>query len=159
MITVEGTPEDIISAGANAAERAGARNWTLGWECPHLPEGATEPDHHCEGITWKASAEYAHGTVSVGAATPHEAALGLTVRLLNGGACRCGRDVTLSENSSKTRCRWRLEGDTWTPGCDAPPITGAARGDYLGMIAALGGGNREQRRAAARLAKRRRRRG
>jgi hypothetical protein len=156
-VTVEGTPQDIITACVRLAERAGSRSWELAWECPHLPEAEHEERHRCEAITWVATAEYAQGPITERAATPHEAALALAVRLMDGAACRCGRDVTLSANSSSKRCRWRLEGDAWMPGCTAPPLEAGARGDYVGMLAALGGGNREQRRAAARLAKRRKR--
>lgn len=156
-ITVEGTPGDIVKACARLAERAGARSWELGWACPHLPEAEYEERHHCDDITWTATAEYSMGPIAETAETPHEAALALAVRLMDGAACRCGRDVTLSKNSSSKLCRWKLEGDRWNPGCDAPPLDSAARGDYLGMVAALGGGNRQQRRAAARLAKRARR--
>lgn len=155
-VRITARPEDIINASAHLADRAGARTWQLAWECPHLPEAEHEDHHRCDHITWKATAEYSLETLEGTAPTPHEAALALAVRLMSGAACRCGRDVTLAERSSSKRCQWHLDGDKWLPGCSVPPLpAGGARGDYLGMIAAIqAGGGRAARRAAARVTKR-----
>ena len=157
-ITVETTPDDLIAACVRLAQRAGATSWELRWDCPHLPfeDPAEEDGHNCDGVTWAATVEYIGARIFEGGPTAHEAALALAVRLMSGAMCRCGRTVTLGEHGGKSKCRWRLEGDQWIPGCDADPVTIAKRGDYDAMMAAFSGGNRAQRRAAKHMKRRNR---
>lgn len=158
-ITVESTPEDLAAACLGLAKRAGAKSWALAWNCAHRPMPASEEaTHRCDAMTWTATAKFPGGPQSGVGPTPHQAALALAVLVTSGTDCRCGRKVTLGEHASADRCRWRLEGAEWTPGCDADPDTMARRGDYDAMLAAAAGGNRAQRRAAAKQRKGRHRR-
>jgi len=153
-VTVEGTPEDIAAACFGLAKRAGAKSWAVGWDCPHRPMPEHEQaDHRCEAMEWHAAATFNGARITQAGPTPHQAALALAVRLTSGADCRCGRKITLGEPSSSKRCRWRLDGAEWIPGCDADPVTAARRGDYDAMVAAFAGGNRAQRRAAAKRRK------
>lgn len=148
-ITVDSTPEDLAEACFGLAKRAGAKSWSLAWDCPHRPmPDSEEATHRCEAMTWTAVATFNGARRFESGPTPHEAALALAVRLMSGADCRCGRKVTLGEQAGSKRCRWRLEGAEWIPGCDADPVTAAKRGDYDAMVAAFAGGNRAQRRAA-----------
>ena len=143
--------EDALVATVDLVGRSGARNFELGWDCPHSPG---EPDgHSCPEVRWHAHAQYRGVRITEeGRPGPVEAAEALARRLLSGATCRCGRLVTLSDTSavvftqprsaiqdqlrelglemvSAKRaakvgfCRWTRQGRRWEPSCDAPPIT------------------------------------
>jgi hypothetical protein len=76
--------------------------------------------------------------VMMDGANGNEVALKMATRLLTGAQCKCTKLVTLDPAFSKNGCHWRLEGRSWQPGCDAPPIRVAAhRGDISAMTAAM----------------------
>lgn len=138
---------DPVIACVDLAGRAGAKDFQIGWDCPHV---ADEGDgHHCPDVTWWASVQW-RGTRTMvdGHPTPAFAAIALAVRILHGGGCKCGRPVTITAGEPD-QCWWRLIGQRWEPGCDAPPIdmAGVQRGDLPAMAHRL---NRAQRRARKR---------
>jgi hypothetical protein len=130
---------DVVVACADLAGRAGVTEFTIGCIRDDVP--AAEAG-------WYASVSY-RGTrlIAQDHRSPEGAALALAQRILSGGACRCGATVALADG--QPGCRWRLAGQRWEPGCDAPPIRLGAglRGDLHGMQTAM---NREQRRRQAR---------
>src|SRR5262249_5673931 len=68
-----------------------------------------------------------------GHADPHGAALALSIRILRGAVCKCGRSIAIADGLAGS-CRWRLVGNRWEPGCEAPPIkVQAPRGDHAAM--------------------------
>ncbi len=126
---------DVVVACADLVGRAGAAGFELGWDCPHTPG---EPDgHSCPDVTWYAHATYQGARIIIADRhTPTEAAMALTVRLLDGATCRCGEPVTLADG--RPGCRWRLVGQRWEPGCDAPPVrVNGPRGDHAAMVRAM----------------------
>lgn len=132
---------DVVIACTDLAGRAGARELELAWTCPHTPG---EPDDHtCPDVTWNATAHYRGARIqTAGHRSPTTAAMALAERLLSGATCRCRQPVTLSDN--KPGCRWRLIGQAWEPGCDAPSVRyDGARGDHAAM-------HRRERRAQKR---------
>lgn len=124
---------DAVEACADLVGRAGASGFQIGYLHDDVP---------IEDAGWYAHAQYRGARIMVeGRRSPSEAALALAERLLRGAACRCGKTVTLTDNSNG--CRWRLAGKRWEPGCDAPPVrVDGQRGDLAAM-------NRAMRRAAA----------
>jgi hypothetical protein len=121
---------DVVVATADLVARAGARVFELGH--------TGDDDSPAESVTWHASAQYQGARlIAQGHASPAAACLALAERLLTGGICRCRQPVTLS--SAQPGCRWRLVGQRWESGCDAPPILmrGAQRGDVAAMRRAL----------------------
>lgn len=129
MTNDAGLGDDVITACANLAERAGARNFEVGYVHEDVP---------VEEAGW-----YAHVTF-VGAriiaenhTSPGNAALELAQKLLTNGLCRCGQRVTLTDFAAG--CRWRLVGPRWEPSCDTPLIrvTGGDRGNVAAMKQAL----------------------
>lgn len=142
--------QDAVIAAADLVGRSGARNLTLGWDCPHTPDASD--DHTCPQVIWYAAAQY-RGTriITERHPGPVEAAEALARRLLSGATCRCGRLVTLSDVAAvvfdKPRaviaaqlqelglemvsakraakvgfCRWTRRGKQWEPSCNASPI-------------------------------------
>lgn len=106
--------DDVVIACVDLVKRTGATGMEIG---------------HDEGdpVRWHAFAVYRGARVMVeDHPTPTTAALGLAERLLYGAQCKCGRPVTLSSPRAFTGtldgCRWRLIGNRWEPGCDAPPM-------------------------------------
>ena len=110
-----------VVACADLGHRAGAKDFQIGWDCPHVPD---EGDgHNCPNVTWWASVQWRGTRIMVDQhASPSAAALALAERILEGGSCRCGRTITLV--GEPDRCQWQLIGARWEPGCDAPSITG-----------------------------------
>lgn len=149
MSPPSGMHEDAVLACVGLVGRAGANGFELGWTCPHVPG---EPDDHsCPDVTWHASASYKGARIITDEhRSPSTAALALAERLLRGATCRCRRAVVLVDQADG--CRWRLMGQTWEPGCDAPPIRmpDGTRGDYAAIQRALAQApvNRAERRAA-----------
>lgn len=142
--------EDAVIACADLVGRAGAREFEIGWDCPHLPEAPD--DHGCDETVWHATAKYQGARITVDRhRSPSAAGLALAERLLSGAMCRCRRPVALSDHADG--CRWQLVGPRWQPGCDAEPIRmgEGTRGDLAAMQAALNRpANRAQRRAERR---------
>lgn len=149
--------DDIVIACVDLFGRAGATESEIGWDCPHVP-GAPE-DHSCERTTWYATARYRGARLATdGHRTPSAAVLTLAERLLTGATCRCRRPVALGYPAPEGCCRWRLVGERWEAGCDAPPITigEGERGDLVAMQAALHRpANRAERRTEEREQRRR----
>lgn len=149
---------DAVIACAELAGRAGAREFEMAWDCPHVPdEPEAGPDgwvvrdgHNCHQVTWAAHATFKGARIqTAGHQTPTAAAMDLAERLLTDAICRCREPVALSDE--RPGCRWRLVGHRWEPGCDVPPVTvHGDRGDLEAMQAALDAApaNRAQRRAA-----------
>lgn len=135
--------DDILFACVDLVGRAGASDFQIGYLHDDVP---------VEEAGWYAYAQYKGARITVeGHRSPTGAALALAERLLRGATCRCRQPVTLSDG--QPGCRWRLVGQRWEPGCDAPPITvkGGERGDYAAIQAAMQQPmNRAQRRAAKR---------
>lgn len=119
---------DVVVACADLAARAGARDFEIG----HLRD-----DVPVEEAGWYAIASYQGARIMVDEhRSPSAAALALAERLLDGATCRCRRPVAL--NDDLPGCRWRLVGQRWEPGCDAPPLTVRdERGDHAAMRTAL----------------------
>jgi hypothetical protein len=137
--------DDIVVACADLVGRAGAVEFEIGHVHDDMP---------VEEAGWYAHAKYRGMRITAqDHRSPTGAALALAERLLRGAACRCGVPVALSDDAQG--CRWRLLGQRWEPGCDAPPLTvQGGRGDYAAMVRALG--NRADRRRAERENRRRR---
>lgn len=130
---------DAVIACADLSDRAGASSFEIGWVHDDVP---------MEEAGWYATAIYRGAKLIVDEhRSPTGAALALAERILAGGTCRCGEPVTLADG--QRGCRWRLMGQRWESGCDAPSIRMQAgqRGDHAAMVSALEG-NRAQRRAA-----------
>jgi hypothetical protein len=123
--------DDVVVATADLVARAGARVFELGH--------TGDDDSPAGSVTWHASAIYQGARLmEQGHASPSAACLALAERLLTGGICRCRRPVTLSD--TRPGCRWRLVGQRWEPGCDAPPVpVRGRRGDVAAMRRALRG--------------------
>lgn len=142
---VDGLHGDAVIACADLVGRAGAREFQIGWDCPHTPN---EPaDHNCPDVTWYATAVYQGARVMIDRhSSPSTVALALSERLLNGAMCRCRKFVTLTDG--RPGCRWQLIGQRWEPGCDAAPvyIGEGNRGNLEAIHGAIG--NRAERRAA-----------
>ncbi len=139
---------DAVMACADLAGRAGAREFEMGWTCPHVPD---EPDDHtCPEVTWHAQVSYQGARVMTGECnSPTAAAMDLAERLLRGATCRCRQPVALSDD--RPGCRWQLLGKRWEPSCDVPSVrVEGERGDHAAMERALAGqpANRAERRAA-----------
>lgn len=127
---------DAVVACADLAGRAGARDFQIGYVHDDVP---------VEEAGWYAHASYQGARVITDQhRSPTAAAMRLAERLLRGAQCRCGNPVALSDET--TGCRWRLMGQRWEPGCDAPPVhmPAGTRGDVGAMHQAM---NRAQRRA------------
>lgn len=137
--------EDIVIATVNLVDRCGASGFDLGYLHEDVPVAEAG---------WWAVAHYQGTRIMVDDhRSPSGAALALAERLLTGAACRCGEYVSLSD--TQRGCRWRLIGQTWTPGCDAPPVqVDATRGDYAAIQEAMHSTmNRAERRKADRKKK------
>lgn len=132
--------DDIVIACAKLVGRAGASGFEIGFMRDNVP---------VDEAGWYAVAFYQGTRITVDEQrSPTGAALALAERLLSGATCRCLQLVTLSDG--QPGCRWRLVGDEWKPGCDAPPIAiDGPPGDYAAIERALHG-NRAQRRAEKR---------
>jgi len=138
-----------VLAVADLAHRAGATGFRIGYNPDDTP------------TTWFAAAEYGPNTeITVdGFDDPEAAANALAARILTGGKCRCGKLVALSIDGAYApgddctmldgsdprvlrtagQCLWMLEGDQWTSGCDAPPLSVADNPTYREIT---GRGNR-----------------
>jgi len=135
--------EDAVMACADLVGRAGASEFEIGYLHDDVP---------VEDAGWYAVAKYRGARLTADDhRSPSAAAMALSERLLRDAACRCGRPVALS-GGDPGRCRWRLMGARWEPGCDAPPITvtGGVRGDHAAIVRAVTqsfAANRAERRA------------
>lgn len=136
---------DAVEAAAHLADRAGAKDFELGFIRDNVP---------IEEAGWYAHASYQGARIFVEERrSPSEAALAFAERMLRGAQCRCRQVVTLVDG--QPGCRWQLLGKRWEPGCDAPPldVTGA-RGDHAALARALAAlaeappANRAERRKA-----------
>lgn len=121
-----------VVAAADLIGRAGATEFA--WDCPHTPDEG--PDHNCPHVTWTCSAKYrGHRIFTDPQPYPGQAANALAVKILEGGLCRCGWPASITKQPDA--CHWKLVGQRWEPGCDAPPIDGRAegleRGDLVGL--------------------------
>lgn len=122
--------DDIVTACADLVGRAGAREFEIGYLHDDVP---------VEEAGWYAHATYQGARIQVqDHRSPTAAALALAERLLHNARCRCGNTVTLSDDQPG-RCRWRLLGARWEPGCDAAPVRmdKAVRGDWGAMNRAM----------------------
>lgn len=89
---------EAVDAAVDLGQRAGASGFSLGWDCPHVPDLTDDNlnDHWCEQVTWWASINYRDSQLE----TPPCPSLGiaavmLALTMLDGAVCRCGRDVAL----------------------------------------------------------------
>lgn len=135
--------EDALIAAADLVGRAGAREFQIGWDCPHTP--GADDDHTCDGVRWYAHAQFRGARITEEHLGPVEAAEALVRRLLTGAKCtRCGRLVALSDRGAIAfdgklldgtewtaeqarkagQCRWRRMGQRWEMGCPQAPATG-----------------------------------
>ena len=140
------TDTAAVVASVDLINRAGGKEFQIGWTCPHVPD--EEDGHNCPDVTWWAHAKWKGSQLTAeGHPEPGSAARALAVLVLDGGQCKCGKRATLIADAPG--CLWRLVGDRWVPGCDVPgiEIDGADWGDVPAMGRAL---NREQRRRARR---------
>lgn len=132
--------EDAVLACADLVGHAGASEFEIGYLHDDVP---------VEEAGWYAVAKYRGARITAeDHRSPTTAAMALAERLLAGATCRCLRLVSLSDGVDG--CRWRLAGQRWEPGCDAPPLNvKGGRGDHAAIERALAeAGNRAQRRAA-----------
>lgn len=139
--------DDVVIACADLVGRAGASGFEIGYLHDDVP---------VEEAGWYAHAQYRGARITVeDHRSPTGAALALAERLLSGATCRCRKPVTLS--GGQPGCRWRLAGQRWEPGCDAPSLTvKGTPGDYAAMQRAMAEPtNRAARRAAKRKGDRR----
>lgn len=125
---------DAVIACADLVDRTGASG---GFEIGYLRD-----DVPVDQAGWYAHARYMGARLtSENHASPSAAALGLAERILRGATCKCRRPVTLRDDQQPKRCRWRLMGQRWEPGCDAPAIhVEAERGDMAAMRRAMEAG-------------------
>lgn len=126
-----GEDEDAIRACAGLVERAGAKSFEVGYLRDDVPMNQAG---------WYAKALYHGAEIAVEeCASPTDAAMKLSQRLLKDATCRCRRRVVLEGQSTVATCRWYLYTDTWSPSCDAPSITvtGNKRGDVDALRAAI----------------------
>lgn len=128
--------EDVVLAVAHLADRAGAQEFQLSWDCPHTIDEVPET-HNCPDVVWRAEVRYRGARIiTKDFASPSAAAIALAERILDGATCRCGQLVSLS--ASSPGCRWRLVGAEWTPGCNVPPVSvPGRRGDLEAMNRAM----------------------
>jgi hypothetical protein len=118
--------DDAVLACADLVGRAGASEFEIGYTGDE-----TDP-------RWYAHAKYRGARLQVqDHRDPTGAAMALAARLMRGATCRCRRPVALSDGAKG--CRWRLVGQRWEPGCDAPPLkVDGPRGDLEAMRRAMG---------------------
>jgi hypothetical protein len=134
---------DVVMACADLASRTGASGFEIGHVHDDVP---------IEEAGWYAHVNFRGARIIVeNLRGPDEAALALAQRLLTGATCRCLKPVSLGV--LQRGCRWKLVGERWESGCDAPPIKlapGTKAGDYGEIQRALANvaGNRMARRAA-----------
>lgn len=103
---------DTIIACADLVGRSGAKDFQIGYLHDDVP---------VEEAGWYAHASYKGARLMAqDHRSPTSAALALSERLLRGAACRCGQPVTLTDTAPG--CRWRLMGQRWEPGCNAPSV-------------------------------------
>ncbi len=150
MPAMDRNEEAMVVACADLIGRCGAKDFEIGFLREDVP---------IEEAGWYAKARYNEHTFDSGEhRLPGGAARALAERLLEGGLCKCGQQVTLTDD--KPGCRWRLTNPPepaatrWESGCDAPSIemTGE-RGDLAALHAQMGM-NREARRALKKAQKR-----
>ena len=132
---------DAVVACADLVGRAGGTEFQVGWDCPHVP--GESDGHNCPDVTWWAHATWRGSRLTRdGFPSPDLACLALAERILDGGHCRCGQPVALTDDA--TGCRWRLTGQRWESSCTSDPIrVHGKRGDVDAMERAF---NRTQRR-------------
>lgn len=124
-MSIDPRDADIVVACADLVGRAGAVRFEIGYIHDDVPT---------EHAGWYAHAQYC-GTriIDQNESSPAAAAMGLAERILDGATCRCGQPV-LVLTTDKVGCHWRLVGQRWEPGCDAPPVKiDGARGDIEAM--------------------------
>jgi len=139
--------DDIMVACMDLVGRAGAKELEFGYVHEGVP---------VEEAGWYAHAQWQGTRIIVqDHRSPSGAMLALAERLLFGAQCRCGKQVTLTDETPG--CRWTLNGKRWEPGCDAPPMkVDGDRGDVAAMQRAarqrqlLQPTNRAERRAQQR---------
>jgi hypothetical protein len=138
-VTGSGMMEDAVIACAGLVGRAGATDFEIGYLHDDVP---------VEEAGWYAAARWRGTRITADDhKSPTLAAIALAERLLRSASCRCGRLVAMADGQDG--CRWRLVGQRWEPGCDAPSVkVNGERGDLSAM-------NRAMRRAAKRRERRR----
>lgn len=122
---------DEVLAAADLADRAGAKQFKLGYLHDHVP---------IEEAQWYAYAEYTGHSIGVeNRRSPQDAATELAERILQDGLCRCGRPVTLYEQV-EGKCRWQRVGKRWESSCDAASVRvrDGLRGNLAAMHEAMG---------------------
>jgi hypothetical protein len=122
--------EDALIAAADLVGRTGAQGFEIGFLHDDVP--AAEAGWYCH-------AQYRGARVIAEGAGPVEAAEALARRLLEGGRCRCGRLVALSDDGAVAfggrmtdgstwpleqaaaagQCRWSRYGRRWVSACGA----------------------------------------
>lgn len=121
MEAVDPFAEPVVRAAQHLSERSGTRAFEVG----------TDDDG-----THFAAAHFVQAAVKGEGRSFAEAAWVLSLRLLRGARCRCGKTALVYGETRPTRarssCQWRLESDRWVPGCTAPPVAmpAGSRGDY-----------------------------
>lgn len=118
---------DMVIACADLVGRAGAIEFQIGY-------AGTEARPR-----WWAHAQYRGGRLMAqDHETPEAAAYALSRRVLRGATCRCGKPVAMRQGHPNT-CLWRLVGQAWVPGCDAPSveIREGQRGDIVALTQAM----------------------
>jgi hypothetical protein len=120
---------DMVLACADLSGRVGARDFEIGYVHDDVP---------IEEAGWYVQVSYQGARIIVqDHRSPETAALAMAVRLLDGATCRCRKSVSLSDGSG---CRWRLVGQRWEPGCDAPSVKVKGKaGDLAAMRRAMKG--------------------
>lgn len=102
-----GFDQDALDAVADLVGRAGASDFSIGYEHDDAPH------------SWYAEATLRGTKVAVREKEdPIEAAEGLARRLLTGAQCNhCKQLVTLNDLAGEN-CRWRRMGSRWVRGCE-----------------------------------------
>lgn len=133
--------DDSVIACANLVGRAGAAGFQIGYLHDDVPIAEAG---------WHATARFRGERIIVeDHRSAADAAQALAQRLLTDAVCRCRKPVTVTDGQAG--CRWRLIGQCWEPGCDAPQVEIPARGDLAGIRAAFAvPPNRDARRAQRR---------
>jgi len=130
----------IVEACADLAGRSGCTAWEMGY---------VDKDESVPGSEdkWYCHIQYAGTRIGVSDMDgPVSAAMALSVKLLRGATCRCGKLVTLLGRNDQARCLWRIVERRWTPSCDVEPIhmPEGSRGDLRRLGEAMDQRQREQ---------------
>jgi hypothetical protein len=113
--------EDALFAAADLVGRTGGVEFEVGY----LDE---EP-----GSPWYAHVKFRGGRVTAEGAGPVEAAEALARRLLEGGRCRCGKLVALSDDGAMIYAEQTMtDGSTWGP--EQAVAAGQCRWTRMGRV-------------------------